>query len=160
MRDLGLGQHDLGPVFLHERLHFLLAGDGHGAALLGFGLGDAQVGGGLVGLQLGPDVLADFDVGHVDRHDLERRLRIERIVQHGLRDRARIGEHFLVIVRGADRLDDALADAGDDGFLGGAADEPFELGPHGDAGLGPQLNAVAADGVEELPALRRDRGNR
>ena len=55
----------------------------------------------------------------------------------------------------ADGLDDALADAGDDRLLGRPADQPLELGPHRHAGLGPELNAVAADGVEGLPALGR-----
>ena len=55
----------------------------------------------------------------------------------------------------ADGLDDALADAGDDGFLGGAADEAVELGPHRDAGPGLELNAVLADAVERRPALGR-----
>jgi len=51
-RHLGLGQHDLGPVFLDESAHFLFQGHGQSPAFLGKGLGDAQVGGGLVGLQI------------------------------------------------------------------------------------------------------------
>ena len=47
----------------------------------------------------------------------------------------------------------AFANAGNDRFFRRPADEPFELGTHGHAGLASQLNAVAADSVEELPAL-------
>ena len=50
----------------------------------GFGLRDAAVGFGLRGLQLGADVLADVDVGDVDRHDLERRSGIEPFGEHRL----------------------------------------------------------------------------
>src|SRR5206468_2297113 len=45
--------------------------------------------------------------------------------------------------------------AGDDRLLGGAADEPFELGPHRDAGAGLELDAVLAHAVERRPALLR-----
>ena len=55
----------------------------------------------------------------------------------------------------ADGLDDAFADAGDDRLLRRPADEPIELGPHGDAGAGPQLDAVPAHAVERGPALGR-----
>src|SRR5437588_11610345 len=55
----------------------------------------------------------------------------------------------------ANRLNDALADAGDDGLLGGTADEPIELGAHRHAGTGLELNAVLADAIERGPALRR-----
>src|SRR5262249_12696369 len=43
---------------------------------------------------------------------------------------------------------------GDDRLLGRTTDQPLQLGPHRHAGLGPQLDAVLADGIEELPALR------
>ena len=98
---------------------------------------------------------ADVDLGHVDRHDLERGLRIERILQHGLRNQVRVGQHVGVMLGRADGLDDALADAGDDGLLRGPADQAIELGPHGDAGPGLELNAVLADAVEGRPALGR-----
>src|SRR5439155_26558027 len=54
-----------------------------------------------------------------------------------------------------DRLDDTLADAGDDGLLGSTAHQTVELGAHGDAGPGLELNAVAADAVERRPPLGR-----
>ena len=57
--------------------------------------------------------------------------------------------------RRADGPDDPLADAGDDRLFRGAADEPVELGPHGDASPGPELDAVLADAVERRPALGR-----
>ena len=97
----------------------------------------------------------DVDLGHVDRHDLERGLRIERVLQHGLRDQVGIGQHVGVVLGAADGLDDALADAGDDRLLGGAADQAVELGPHRDAGPGLELNAVLAHAVERGPALGR-----
>ena len=40
-------------------------------------LGFARIGLGLVGLQSGADILADVDVGDVDRDDLESRVRVE-----------------------------------------------------------------------------------
>src|SRR5690606_37807590 len=49
------------------------------------------------------------------------------------------------------------ADAGDDGFLGGAADEAGEVGAHGDAGAGLELYAVLGDGIDRVPPLRRAR---
>ncbi len=84
-------------------LHFLLAGDGHGPALLGLGPGHAHVGLGLVGLQAGADVLAHVDVGDVDRDDLERRLRVEAAVQHGLGDAVGVLHHLQVCLGRADR---------------------------------------------------------
>src|SRR5437867_10809197 len=40
--DLGLRLNDMGPVLLDLGPHFLLKGDGQGAAFLRLGLGDAQ----------------------------------------------------------------------------------------------------------------------
>ena len=51
-RHLGFGENDLRPVLLYERLHFLFFGNGGGPALFGLGLGDPQVGGGLIGVEL------------------------------------------------------------------------------------------------------------
>src|SRR6185369_9044697 len=65
-----------------------------------------------------------------------------------LGDLVGILQHGLVVVRGADGGDDALADAGDDGLLRGAADELAEIGAHGDAGLDLELDAVLGDGVD------------
>ena len=47
---------------------------------------------------------------------------------------------------GTDGGDDTLAHAGDDGFFPGAAYQTLDVGAHGDAGLGPQLDAVLGDG--------------
>ena len=55
--------------------------------------------------------------------------------EHGLGDAVGVFEHVLVGIGGADGADDAFADAGDDGFLGGAADEAVEVGADGDARL-------------------------
>ena len=49
---------------------------------------------------------------------------------------------------GADGADDAFADAGDDGFFGGTADELVEIGADRDAGFHFELHAVLGDGVE------------
>ena len=97
--------------------------------------GHAGIGLGLIGLQPGADVVADVDIGDIDRHDFERRLRIELAGQHRLGNPVRVFEHDLVRFGRADRADDPFADAGDDRFLGGPADELIEVGPHGDAGL-------------------------
>ncbi len=86
--------------------------------------------------RLAPMFSPDVDLGHVDRDDLERRLRVERIVEHGLRDHVGVGQHVGMVLGRADGLDDALADAGDDRLLGGPADQAVELGPHRDAGPG------------------------
>ncbi len=72
--DFGFGQNHARTVFGDGGFHLLLAGDGEGAALFGLGAGDAGVGFGLVGLQASADVLADVDVGDVDRDDLKRRV--------------------------------------------------------------------------------------
>ena len=149
------GFDDFRPVFFDERFHFLFAGHGECATFFGFGLCDAKVGRGLFRCEFRTDVLAGFQVRNVDRHDLERGLRVEARVQHSLRNDARIREDFAVIDRRADRLDDTFADAGDDRFFGGTADEAFEFRSHRDAGFGQQLNAVLADRVEELLALGR-----
>src|SRR5262245_37540278 len=62
-----------------------------------------------------------------------------------------------MIMGGADGFHDAFADASDDCFFGGSADEPLEFRAHGYTGFGPQLNSIATASVEELPALRRIR---
>ena len=87
--DLGLGLDDLGAVFLDGRLHFLLSGHGEGAAFLGLGAGDPRVGFGLKGLQVGADVVADVDIGDVDRQDLVGRAGVEPFLEHSLGDRCR-----------------------------------------------------------------------
>ena len=51
-----------------DHAHLLLLRDGHRAALLGLRLRDLLVRVGLIDLQLRADVLADVDVGDVDRH--------------------------------------------------------------------------------------------
>jgi hypothetical protein len=48
---------------------------------LALGPSDSRIGLGLVGLQAGADVFADFDVGDVDRDDLERRVGVEAAVK-------------------------------------------------------------------------------
>ena len=65
----------------HLGLHFLLGRDRFGAASLGLRAGHARVGLGLIGLQPGADVLADIDVGDVDRDDGEGRVRVQARVR-------------------------------------------------------------------------------
>ncbi len=167
-RHLGLGLDDLGLHLLDARAHFLLGGDGHGAAAFGLGLAHLLVGLGALGFEQGADV-GDFaraadaghaDVGDIDRDDLEGGLRVEAAVEHLLADLVGVLEHVLVAGRGADGADDALADAGDDGVLGGAADEAVEVGAHGHAGLDQQADAVLGHGVEHGACPWRDRGSR
>ena len=158
MRDLGLGLHDLGAVFLDGGLHLLLLGHGEGAALLGLGAGDARVGFGLEGLQVGADVVADVDIGDVDRQDLVGRAGVEPLFEHALGDRVRFLEHLQVGLGRADRIDDAFADAGDDGLVGGTADQAVEVGAHRDLGFDLELDPVLGDAVDRLPARARGRG--
>ena len=73
----GFGLHQFGPILFDCGDVFLFSGDRQRPAPFGRGPGDADVGLGLVGLQAGADVLADVDVGNVDRDDLKRRLRVE-----------------------------------------------------------------------------------
>src|SRR5205807_2152222 len=105
--------------------------------------------------QLGPDVLADRDLGDVDRKNLERRVGVQTLVQHGLGDRIGVGQHVLVIFGRADGVDDALTDAGDDGFFRRTADQALDVGAHGDAGLDAKLDAVLGHAVDRLLLHRR-----
>jgi hypothetical protein len=56
--------------------------------------GDARVGLRLVRLQPGANILADVDVGDVDRDDLERGLRIQFAGQHGLGNHVGVFQHL------------------------------------------------------------------
>ena len=62
-----------------------------------FGLRDAPVGFGLRRLQFGADVLADVDVGDVDRNDFESGSGVEALGEHGFADAVGILEDFLVV---------------------------------------------------------------
>ncbi len=55
----------------------------------------------------------------------------------------------------ADRRDDPLAHPGDDGFLGGTADEPVDVRTDRHPSLHLQLDAILGDPVDRLPALGR-----
>ena len=129
-------------------------------ALRGLRLSDLAIGVRLGGLQFGADVLADVDVGDVDRHNLERRSRIEPLREHGLRDAIRILQHFLVIDRRADRGNDAFADTRNDRLFACAADVAIEVASHRDTRFDVELNAVLGDALERrrLDDLRSDRG--
>jgi hypothetical protein len=58
----------------------------------------------------------------------------------------RVLEHILVRLCRPDRADHTFADARDDRFLTRAADQPIDVGPHGDASHRDQLNTVLGDG--------------
>ena len=99
--------------------------------------------------------------------DLERGAGVEAALQHDLGDAVGVLEHRHVVLRRADGGDDALADPGDDGLFGGAADEAIEIGAHRDPRLHLELDAVAGDAVDGIPRhlprgyvddLRVDRG--
>ena len=110
--------------------------------------------------KFGADVLAHVHVGDVDGEDFERGVAVERLVQNGLGNAVGVFQHVLVAVGRTDGGDDAFADARDDGFLGGAADEAIEIGAHGDAGLGFDDDAVLGDAVDGDLARSPDWGNR
>src|SRR5690606_33534544 len=150
--DLGLGLDDLGLHLLHAGDHFLFEGDGGGAADFGLGLGDALVGLGLGFLELGADVLADVHVGDVDGEDFKGGADVEAALEHDLGNGVGRLEHDLVGLGRADGGDDALADAGDDGLLLGAADEAVEVGAHGHASLYLHLDAVLGHAVDGVAA--------
>ena len=70
------------------------------------------------------------------------------LLQHRLGDRVGVFQHVLVVLGRADGVDDAFADAGDDRFFGGPADQALDVGAHGDAGFDVKLNAVLGDAVD------------
>ena len=139
-------------------LHLLLLGHGEGAALLGLGPGDPRVGLGLQGLEVGADVVADVDVGDVDREDLVGGAGVEPLLEHALGDRVGLLQHLQVRLGRADGVDDALADPGDDRFVGGPADQAVEVGPHRHLRLDLELDAVLGHAVDRVPARSSGRG--
>ena len=150
--DLGFGLNDFGTVKLGGGFVFLLGGDGEGAAFFGFGLEEAFVGFGLVGLELGADVFADGDFGDIDRENGKRGAGVEPFAEDGFGDGVGVFEDFFIAGGGADGGDDALADAGDDGFFGGAADELLDVGADGDFGADLENDAVFGLPVDGLAA--------
>ena len=109
---------------------------------------NARVGLGLIGLQAGSHVVAHVDVGDVDRHNVERGLRIEALVEHRLRDQHRVGQHLFVRLARPDRRHNPLAHAGDDCLFGRPANQLIQIGAHGHPGSRPQLNSVFGHPVE------------
>ena len=88
LRDERFGFHHFGAHFLRLGAHLLLDRDGRGAAHFGFRLGDALVGVGLLGLQFRADVVANIDVGDIDRENLEGRAAIESFCSTSLEIRS------------------------------------------------------------------------
>jgi hypothetical protein len=62
-------------------------------------------------------------------------------------------EDVLIGIGRADGTDDAFANAGDDCFLRGAADEAVEVGADGDAGLDLDADAVLGNAIDAAAAL-------
>ena len=96
MRHLRLGLDDLGPALFDRGDHLLFLGDRHGSPTFGIRPGHACVCLGLIRLKAGTDVVAHVDIGNIDRHDFERRLRIESPGEHGLGDAIGIFQHVAV----------------------------------------------------------------
>ncbi len=88
LRNLRFGLDDFGAHALRLGLLLLLGGQRGVLPFGGFRLRDAAVGFGLRRLQFGADVLADVDVGDVDRDDLERRSGIEPFASTALEMRS------------------------------------------------------------------------
>ena len=66
-----LGEHDLGPILLHQRLHLLFSGNRQSPLAFRLRLGDLLVRFGLFDPQSGADVVTHIDVSDVDGEDLE-----------------------------------------------------------------------------------------
>ena len=141
-RDLGFGFDELG-LHLHDfRLHFLFGGECHGAAFFGLGLSNLLVGFGTVGFEDGTDVLAHIHVSDVDGENFECCTSVKAGGEHLLGNHVRVFENFLVAHCRTDGRDDAFANAGDDSFFAGTADELLDAGAHGDTRDGVELDTV------------------
>ena len=106
-------------------------------------------------MQIGADVVADVDLGDIDRQDFECRARVETFFQDSLGDRVGVFEHQLIRIGRADGVDDPFADAGDNRFLGRTADEPIEIRSDGDASLDSKLDAVLRLRIDRRTTLDR-----
>ena len=116
-----------------------------GATLFGLGPGHAGVGLGLVGLQPGADVLADVDIGDVDRHDLKRRLRVETAFEHGLGNHVRVFHHDQMAFR---EPIEVMMPSPTRAMIVSSVAPPInclQVGAHGHAGADLQLDAVFGD---------------
>src|SRR5205814_1210455 len=105
---------------------------------------------GLPGLQVGADVVADVDIGDVDRKDLVGRAGVEPLLEDALGDRVGLLEDLFVGVGRANGVDDAFADPRDDRLVGRAAHQPVEIRPDRDLRLDLQLDAILGDAVDRL----------
>ena len=135
-------------------------GDRHGAASFGVGPGDARVGLGLVGLELGADVLADFDIGDIDRDDFERGLRIEPAGSTALEMRSGFSSTSMCDLAEPIAL---TMPSPTRAMIVSSVAPPIELiqvGPHRDSGFDLELNAVFCHGVERFARRNCDRGSR
>src|SRR6185437_14710880 len=140
--NLRLGLDHASAVLGDLGLHLLLRRRRLRQADFGLGLRHARVGLGLVDLQPGADVLADFDIGDVDRDDLEGRVGVEPAGQHRLGNAVGIAHHDHVALGRTDRGYDAFADAGDDRFFRGPAYQLLQVGAHRDPRADFELDSV------------------
>ena len=140
------GFNHFGAHLLGAGRHFLLAGDGGGAAHFGFGLGDLFVCFCLFGLEAGTDVVGDINIGDVDGKDFEGGAGVDSFLQNKTGDGIGILEDFFVGAGRTDGGDDAFSDSGNDGFLSGTTDEAFEVGADGDAGADVDRDSVFGHG--------------
>ena len=143
--DLGFGEYKVGTVASDLGFHDLFLGDRLGASLFGLGACHANVGFGLVGPESCSDVLADFDVGDIDRDDGKGGLVVEASFENCPSDQVWVFQDGQVSFARSDRADDALADSGDDGLFGRTADELFEVGPDRYAGFDFEFDTVLGD---------------
>jgi hypothetical protein len=141
----GAGQGNASTALDGTGLHFLLGGDGGGAANFSMGLGDTRISVCLAGLEACGDVIDDVDIGDIDGEDFVAGAAVEAFVEEVCGDEIRFLEDFAVAGGATDGRDDTLADAGDDGVFAGATDEAFEAGTDGDQGAGLEADAVTRD---------------
>ena len=158
----GLGLDHFGPALLDLGDHFLLLRPrpwpGGSSALARATRMSASA---WSACKPGADVLAHVDVGDVDRDDLEGRLRVEPAGQHGLGNAVGILQHFAVC-DSAEPMALTMPSPTRAMIVSSVA-PPIncsQVGPHGDAGLDLQLDAVLGHGVERFAAASCGRGNR
>lgn len=146
--DGGFSFDDLGAHFLGAGGHFLLGGDGGGAAHFGFGLCDLLIGFGLLGLEAGSDVVSDIDIGDIDGKDFERGGGIDSFFENEARDGVGIFQDTFIGRGGADGGHNAFADTGNDGLFSRTSDEAVEVSADGDSGADVDGDPVFSDGID------------
>lgn len=129
------GKHQVGSIPGNFGLHDLFLRDRFGTPLLGLGSCHSYVGFSLVGPQSCSDILADLDMGDIDRNDRKGGLIVQTPFENGSGNEVGVLENGEVRFARADRTDDALTDPRDDCLLGCTTDELFEIGSNRYPGL-------------------------